>query len=85
MMHSTIATRPEFRRKPAYGTGDVAALLGISPHVVADALDSGEIPGGYRHPGDGRHRRITDEALAEYLRSRPELADILARFQAATS
>jgi transcriptional regulator with XRE-family HTH domain len=84
-MTRTATTAPlTFRRRPVYETGEVATLMGISDDSVCRALDTGAIPGGYRHPGSAHHRRITDAALAAYLRSDPSLADILARFLSAT-
>jgi hypothetical protein len=84
-MTTATSTETVFRRKPAYSPGDIAGLFGggVAATTIRHALDSGVIPGGYRHPGSAKHRRITDKDLEAYLKADPSLAEILARFNAA--
>lgn len=63
------------RMKTVYTTGQVAKVLGVSPDLVIRLIDSGAMQ-GYRLPQtspakQGGDRRVTKQALAEYLAENP--------------
>jgi excisionase family DNA binding protein len=89
MTATTTRRRPKpraFRRKPAYTTGDLAILTGLSAATIARLIDRGEIR-GWKVPGSRKQRverRVGEQELRAWLTRHPGMEDILARLERAT-
>jgi excisionase family DNA binding protein len=68
-----------FRPKPVYRTGDVAGVLSMSYKEVTSLCTSGSMPFWFI-PGSS-HRRISHDALKEWLRNQPDFGFALERLE----